>query len=441
LNYLSITFLVLFLYGCASNEKQVLPKESKPEPQKQEIVADLVNIPQNPSFYTKSITPLKGLSVDAFEKAYFRVWNTPESHISLDDAMWADKLYSQKNSYGENLQPRSKKFFEKIKDNSHYSAYKTINKRALSLKHLDIRAMPSDEVVLMDPRKAGEGFPFDYLQNSSIAANKPLLLSHYSKDKKWAFVESSFTYGWVKSRDIVTLDKKYTDLWQKAQQVVITKEGVPIESKEGKFLFKSRIGMMFAIINEDKTSYTILTVGKYRENKPLFLESRISKEIAHKGFLKFTAENITMILKQLKQNQYGWGGMFGQRDCSSTMRDFFMPFGLWLPRNSYQQSLSGKRVILTGLTRDEKITIIKKEATPFKTLIYKQGHIGLYAGEFNGKIVFFQNVWGVKTKKDGVEGRFVIGKPIFSSLEVGSNLKDFDENATMLSQLKSITKL
>ena len=294
---------------------------------------------------------------------------------------------------------------------------------------------------MRDPKKAGEGFPFDYLQNSSIAANKPLIISHYSKDKEWVFVESSFAFGWVKSNEIVVIDKQYTRLWQEAKQVFITKEGIPIYSSDNKFLFHSRVGMMLALIDEDESSYTVLTIAQYRQNRPLYLKSKISKEIASKGKLAFNSDNINKIITELSKSKYAWGGMYSERDCSSTLRDFYAPFGVWLPRNSYQQSLVGDVINLDLLSDIEKLRAIKKSGVAFRTLVYKRGHIGLYVGTIDDKVIIYQNVWGVKTKKNGVEGRFIIGKPIFSTLEVGSNLKDYDKNASMLHKLKSISTL
>ncbi|MEJ2413870.1 MAG: glycoside hydrolase, partial [Sulfurimonas sp.] len=62
-------------------------------------------------------------------------------------------------------------------------------------------------------------------------------------------------------------------------------------------------------------------------------------------------------------------------------------------------------------------------------------------GNYNDQPIIFQNVWGVKTKKENREGRFLIAQPIFSTLEVGKNLKEFDPDASMLSQMKSINTL
>ncbi len=437
MKYLSLIVSSLLLVSCA--DKKIQPSAISTEVLKEKIF-DLQVIPQNVDYYTHDVTPL-ATTQTAYEKEYFRVWNLSKIDLSLEDALWAHKLYSEKNSYGENLRPRESSFFKNILENANYKAFATVNKNAITLERLNLRAMPSDKPILLDPTRAGEGFPFDYLQNSAIAPNKPLLISHYSKDKKWVFVESSFAYGWVHFKDIVVLSKKYTDLWQKAKQIFLTKDRVPLYTEKGTFLFNSQIGMMLALIDEDEKSYTVLTLSKYRENQPLFHRSKISKSVSHKGKMLFNAKNINVILKELNKSKYGWGGMYNERDCSSTLRDFYAPFALWLPRNSYKQSLAGETISVENLTTEEKIQIIKEKGVPFHTLIYKRGHIGLYVGEFNNQVIFYQNVWGVKTNRNGIEGRFIIGKPIFSTLEVGKNLQDFDKNASILAKLKSITKL
>jgi len=406
-----------------------------------QYIADLKIIPQDVSYYTKKISKTSTFSQEVYEKQYFRVWNLDKVSVTLEDAKWAHKTYKIGNTYGENLQLHTQSFFKNNLDNANYEQYASVNKKALTLVNVNLRAFPTNKPVLYDSKKAGEGFPFDYLQNSSIAANKPLMLSHYSKDGKWAFVESSFAFGWVKSRNIVVIDEKYTKLWQHAEQVFIIEEGISIYSQTQEFLFKSRIGMMLPLVSEDKDTYTVLTLSKYKNKKPLYIQSKIEKKVAHKGILDFNAKNIDMILKEISKTNYGWGGIFGQRDCSSTLRDFYAPFGLWLPRNSSKQSKIGRVLNLEGMSVDAKRLVIKREAIAFRTLVYKQGHIALYVGEFNKQSIIFQNVWGVKTKKDGVEGRFIIGRPIFSTLEVGKNLKAFDANASMLLKLKSISIL
>jgi len=294
---------------------------------------------------------------------------------------------------------------------------------------------------LHDPKLAGEGFPFDYMQNSTISANKPILISHYSKDKEWAYIFTSFTGGWVKTKDIVILDKKYTDIWQKAQQIFILKDGVPIYSKDGTFLFKSRIGMMMALIDESKDDYTVLSISRYKGLKPLYLTSKISKTISSKGLIEFTNKNIELVMNEISKSKYGWGGIYGQRDCSSTLRDFYTPFGLWLPRNSSQQAKIGKVFNVESLSNEEKIKFIKSKATPFKTFFYKKGHILLYVGTYEDKIIAFHNIWGIKTKENGVEGRLIVGKAVFTTLKFGSKQANYDKDSQILKNIKSINTI
>lgn len=429
-----IVFLTVFIAGCST--------KSSHEVKSEEQLSDLSLIPQDVRQYSSEVDEnATSISQSEFESQYFSVWNSPTTLGNSDSVQWAFNTFKYGQSWGENLQLHKEEFFNEMKINANFENYSELSTRAITLKEVNVRAFPTDRPLLRNPKKAGEGFPFDYLQNTTIHANKPLLVTHYSQDKEWVHIFSSFAYGWVKANEVAFLDKRYTDLWQKAQQVLITKENESIYSSDGSFLFKSKIGMMFALIDENESDYTVLTVSTYKNSQPLFLKSKISKRSAHKGTLAFSTENINTIMDEMLKSNYGWGGMYGQRDCSSTLRDLYTPFGIWLPRNSYQQSKVGELISLDGLSDDEKIVTIKEKAIPFKTLLYKKGHIVLYVGTFNDAIVVFQNTWGVRTKKNDVEGRYIIGKTIFSSLKIGESLEDYDVDAGLLKNLKSMNTL
>ncbi|MEK6660224.1 MAG: SH3 domain-containing protein, partial [Campylobacterota bacterium] len=267
------------------------------------------------------------------------------------------------------------------------------------------------------------------------------LVSHYSKDREWAYVFSNFASGWIKTNEFAILEKKHIEAWQNAQQIAVTKEDEPIYDSEGNFLYKSKIGMMFALISEDEETYTVLTVSSYKNLKPLFFKSKISKSIATKEIMKLDENNLIAVIKEVSKTNYGWGGMYEQRDCSSMLRDMFTPFGIWLPRNSFQQSKIGNVISLSGLSDEEKLKVIKEKAVPFQTILYKKGHVVLYVGTYNDEVIVFHNTWGIKTKKDGVEGRVVIGKSVFSSLNIGKYLENYDKESSMLRTLVSMNIL
>ena len=450
MKYIFVVLSIVVFVGCSSKsldklelkkqEKIQVDVNSRVEDIKPSEILDLINIPQDINNFINNnqderiLLPIQ----NKYEKYYFSMWNKNKPREDLASVKWPFNTYTFGKSYGENLQLLKKEFFDEMLQNANFKNYATLNLRAITLSEVNLRAFPTCRPVLMDPNKAGEGFPFDYMQNSSVHANKPILLSHYSKDKEWAYIFTSFTSGWIKSTDLVVLDKKYTDIWQKAQQVRIIKEDVAIYDGSNNFMFKSKVGMMFALVNESKDTYTILTVSKYKNKRPLFVKSKISKNIASKDVLKLTKQNLKSIINEVKLTNYGWGGMYGQRDCSSMLRDLYAPFGIWLPRNSYQQAQVGKVISLKNKTDEEKIKLIKEKAIAFKTLLYKKGHIVLYLGTYEDEIIVFHNTWGIKTKKDGLESRFVVGKPVFSTLSFGRGLNDYDESSEILKNLKSM---
>ncbi|MCF6339156.1 MAG: SH3 domain-containing protein [Sulfurimonas sp.] len=406
-------------------------------------IYDLVTIPQDVRYFLNNI-PYEVFSYDIqkkYEKKYFNIWNIDSPKMSLKSVKWPFAVYRVGKSYGENLKLIKQNFFDEMMKNSNYKAYSTLNKKAVVLRNANIRAFPTNRPLLKDPLLAGEGFPFDYLQNSSISANKPLFISHYSKNREWVHVFSSFAFGWVKANELVIIDDKDSQQWQKAQQIKIIKEGVSIYDDTGEFLFKTKIGMMFALVSEDEDSYTALIASSQKGSEPLYNKSKISKAIASKDVLMLNRENLENIINEVAKTNYGWGGMYEQRDCSSMLRDLFAPFGIWLPRNSSQQSKIGKVISFKGMSDEEKVETIKNKAIPFETLLYKRGHIALYVGTYDDEIVIFHNTWGIKTTKDGVDGRIIIGRPVFSSLNLGSYQNYYNEESGILKNLKSMNIL
>ena len=429
-------FLLLFS-GCAQKRFEVLDLNDSE-------VRDLKELPQNPLAYIKNHqehsdqehSELYASQLE-YEKKYYRIWDTLID-VNVTEVMWPHRIYNASRAfYGINLKRVESSFYERILERANFNDYMSIAKKALTVQGTDIRAFPTSKVLLKHPNKPGEGYPFDYLQNSYIAANKPLLVSHFSDDKKWAFVFSSFTSGWVKSEDIVLLTENDANVWMRAKQVHLFQDKEPVVDDEG-YLFELRIGMMLPLVDENDDYYTLLAVKRGDLYTPVYKKLKVQKKYASTKPLAFSNDNIVKILFQLQKSVYGWGGMYGERDCSATMRDYFAPFGIWIGRNSSVQAKAGRVIELDGLEEDAKKALIKKEAVPFETLLYRRGHIMLYLGTYNGKIIVFQNLWGIKTRKGEQTGRVVIGRAVYSSLDIGRGVAYYDEESSLIKKLKSM---
>jgi hypothetical protein len=440
--YISFVLSILIFQGCVEQDS-LNPSSKQPTKEKtQVVVEDLIRIPQDVSYYTSKLKDEELFEVQKkYEEFYFSVWNINKPPKTLEDAKWPFRAFSVSKSYGQNLLPLSQDFFDEMYKKSNYDTYGTENLLAVTTKHSDIRAMPTEKPLLRDPSIAGEGFPFDYLQNSLVFANTPLFLSHYSSDKRWAFVFSSFAYGWVKTDNIAIIKAEYAKKWQKAKQINIIKENIPLFTQDGSSLYETKIGMKFALVDENENFYTALAVSNYKMDEIIYHKVKIEKSIASKEVLRFNKQNIDSIISEIMKSKYGWGGVYGERDCSSTLMDFYAPFGIWLPRNSSKQSEIGESINLSKLNDKDKVEFIKQEAIPFQTLLYRKGHIVLYVGTFNDEIVVLQNVWGVRTKQDQEEGRFLIGRVIFSSLKLGDELENYDKEAELLKNIERMSTI
>ncbi len=424
--YLHALLFLLLLSGC-SHKKIDSP------------LYDIIDLPQDISFFTKDLHKDSLNSDSNFKDNYYRVWDSNKHIAGAEHMWWAFETFTSKDTYAQNLQPYTDLFFSEMNRLSNIDNALKLKQKAISLRHLNLRAFPTNKPLFRDPTKAGEGFPFDYLQNSTIYPQTPLLLSHYSTDSEWVYVFSSFASGWVKSQDILIITDTQANSIRKLDLLFVTQENYSAIDKSGEFIFRSRIGMVLPLVKESKESFVVRIASAHRR---AFIEIEIPKTIASATQLNLTSkEDLNLIINQLLGSPYGWGGAYGERDCSSVLRDLFTPFGIYLPRNSAQQSRVGEVIELEALDINQKKELIKRRAAPFKTLLYQQGHILLYVGEFQGEVVALHNIWGIRVIEGDQESRVLIGKTILSTLNLGERVDNFDQNSMMIKRLKSMNTL
>jgi len=425
---------LVILTGCA-------PKEPTAEALVTQKIAskEMLIYPQNVDFLAQNINPQK-VAQDDFTYRYYSPWFRTHVSTNKEDALWANTSYGLKNRYyGENLQLIDGDEIDAIIDSTNKGAYGSINAHAIMIQNAQMRNLPTDKPFFKKTTLPGEGYPFDYLQTSRIHVAEPIIISHYSKDGAWAFVESSFASGWLPAESFVLVEAKERIEFIKARKVAIIKDNIPLYNAKQRFITYAKIGAILPIIGEDDDFFHAYLFTRDATFSAQKLELRIPKSFAQSVPVTFSKESISKIGDELLGEKYGWGGYLANRDCSAMTRDFLSPFGIWIPRNSAAQKSFGEYVSLKDLTPKEKETMILKHGIAFLSLIYLKGHIMLYAGEFEGKPLVMHNVWGVRTMEEGKEGRNVIGKAVITDLYVGANQPNVPEQGLLINRVEGIT--
>jgi hypothetical protein len=338
--------------------------------------------------------------------------------------------------YGENRRKVTPVRLQELLANCDLEHLPSLNREAIALYPSSMRVLPTTTPFL----KKADDFPFDVLQNASLKMNDPLRVLHVSADGLWLFVKGSDASGWVESRDVGYLSESQVDEWMKKDLVVVVDDGALLRDGKGEAVRKVKLASLFPCIGEDESSYTVSVALPSDGHGVRVIQARLSKQSARRFPLELNRENVAMVGNQLLGKPYGWGGMYLNRDCSSMIRDFYLPFGIWLPRGSYNQIHSGDAISLAGLTGNEKERLLRERGVPFLTLVHLNGHIMLYVGNINGRPLVFHSLWKVSIRDgEGDVSKHVIGKSIISTLTPGSELSL--ASGTLLDKVRSILVL
>ena len=435
INCIILVLLAIVLTGCNPGSEEI---------------GDLIELQQNHNAYLdgKHISyqqvPYKyhKLINQSFDRKHYRPWAIKRTTTSKKALINHFNRTAKKGGFAENKIRYTADFFTEIKRNARLPKYPNYIRKAITINNTNLRSLPTLKPLFkrVESELAG-GFPFDLLQTSSLAANTPIQITHISKDNAWVYAHSPIASGWLPIRDIAYAGPKFRREFQKQKAfVALTSEDIPILSSQGHYLYNANIGILFPKVGETKTHYIGYAAFKNTKRQAVIRKIKLSKKVSHTKPLPITIKNIAKLSNELLGQPYGWGGLYRNRDCSAMIRDLFVPFGLWLPRNSTSQAQRGGVYIdLKSLDSETKQEMIIANSTPYLTLLWLPGHIMLYIGEKDGNALIFHNIWGLRTTD--VLGRKIIGKSVITTLEPGKELKKIDNKKNLLQRIEGMTIL
>ena len=400
-------------------------------------VADMRTIPQDPAWYARQAAPWRRAEQRQYDRRYnqryFAPWHMRAMGEPPEEMAWAFRMVQRRPVYDRHNKKVPETTWKWWVHNANFGAMDRAKNYAISVRHTNLRALPTHTAAYRDPWKSTEGFPFDYNQNSALYPNTPLYISHYSADRNWAFVHTPDAYGWVPVRDIAQTDSRFRRRFMTGRYAMAVRDNMALYHGAHRVSLV-KIGTLFPMDAHGR-SLLVATRDISGRARIAYIRRPPLGWVAPKP-LAFTPANIAYIARQLKRDPYGWGGIAYGRDCSATTRDFFGVFGIFLSRNSSDQAREGREVInIKSRKGAAKKAAILRYAQPFRSLVYVPGHIGIYIGRYKGEPVILHTYWGVRLKDFS---KYTLAHTIITTTEPGKALPNLRRESMMANTLQKI---
>ncbi|OPL15475.1 MAG: hypothetical protein AVO39_07990 [delta proteobacterium MLS_D] len=391
------------------------------------VIADLAAYDQSAVDYICDYTDGFPESADFFSSSAalflerrFAPWNSGTSECPSTEFFKRIASARGKTLYGENLRIHDPRWIETLITYMEPHRFPSHSIPALALHETDLRVFPTCRPAFDDVYRAGKGYPFDRWQMSTVFAGTPLMILHETSAGDWLYVRTPFADGWVRSRDVGTVGSNTRKRLTGENFVVPLRDRVPLNDDAGNFLFYARIGSIYSFASRVGESFRLEVAVSDGTGGTRLVKATVSRKDFSLFPLTMTPQAIARIADAMADDPYGWGGMYGNRDCSAFLRDLFAGFGLWLPRNSFQQINEGEWIVPLGhLAPDEKERLIIETALPFATILWMPGHVALYIGEREGRAMVLHVMWGVRRRTLLGEDRVIVGGCAVTTLRAG----------------------
>ncbi|MCL1986058.1 MAG: SH3 domain-containing protein, partial [Betaproteobacteria bacterium] len=410
-------------------------------------VEDVRRLPQNLMIYAQQLdkdrqllTKQEQARQDArFDRIFFNPWQQAGPSVSANELTL--RFGKGPHGFTEKALPWTQEEWNSMRANANLASYPRVAQPAITIHHTHMRELPTSRADMTKQRPFGLDNPFDMFQYSSLFLGTPLYAAHISADGLWYFVESSIASGWVPTEDVALVDADFIKRYRNGRYAAIIRDELPVITVSG-IIGRTYVGAVYPLQKENTHSVTVLVPVRGPREQAVIAVAEFGPDQAKTKPLPLTPAWIARVGNQMMGQPYGWGGLYERRDCSSTVRDVFAPFGIWLPRNSAAQGRSGSFIPLEGLDGADKERLIRTAGVPFMSLLWMHGHIMLYLGQYRNENVVFHDIWGLRViEGENDDARHILGRTIVSSLRPGQELPTLKSGTTLLDRLRGMVIL
>ncbi len=434
LGYLGFFGVLILFFGC-SVQKRI------------EVAA--LPLPQDANYFLGNQDKIKldEAAKKALKHNYLRIWYSPwvnpKPNADVHEVFWIAPNFLRLKGYGPNLKHYSLEELQEIYESMKMDSYPSAAVKAVITRDTAVRAVPTSKPYF----KSRSDMAFDRWQNSFIFSGTPVLITHFNASRDWAHIQSSFVYGWVRVEDLARISAQDEHFFLESKNYVVPNhDRVKIYDKEGNFLATAHVGQLFVLHPQKqkiRNQYAIYLMHRGGNGGLQKIPAYVKKEDFSLFPKDFSALKMAGVIDSMLGQFYGWGGELGSRDCSAFIRDSFAGFGIFLPRNSSAQvKYANNMVDLSKMSATQKEKYIIKNATPFATILWLQGHIMLYIGSYEGRAIVAHSVWSVMTQNSRFKVENLLGGAVITTLTPESQKNGtFSKAKTLLDRIKGMSDL
>jgi hypothetical protein len=291
---------------------------------------------------------------------------------------------------------------------------------------------PSDQRLLPTTKpfyKSATDTAIDRLQNNALDVATPVLVLMESTDHAWVYTISPDSEGWVLSDNVALCPKEEMDRYEACTDFVVStdaKTDIYLDSWLRHHLAYIHMGIRLPLAQElDNGIIQVLVPARGQEGLCTFEAAYVSASQVHRGYLSYTPRNAISQAFKLLNAPYGWGGMYGEQDCSRFIQEVFAAMGITLPRNSSQQGKVGK--LMANFTKansqNDRLGIFADYAVGGITTLQFPGHIMLFLGSIDGMPYAIHDLYAYTEPSQPDERLVPVNRVVVSSLAIGDGTK------------------
>jgi cell wall-associated NlpC family hydrolase len=311
-------------------------------------------------------------------------------------------------------------FYKELKKELNLNGFTTKNiktRYALTINYSNQRIIPTEEVMI----KRKNQIYFDRNQNSALDIATPIAILHSSLDGAWHYAIGPTSSGWIRDMDIAFGEKKDILEYLDSKNFIVTTSAKTPLLVKGVYHDYMRMGVRLPYIMSIDNNIMVRIPTRDENGNLNFSNATVKSSNVHVGYLAYTQENILSQAFKFLHAPYGWGGMFGEQDCSKFIQEIYATTGIRLPRNSASQSKVGNaKVEMNMFDKNPRVQQINRWAKAGVSIFHLKGHIVLYIGNYQGEPFIIHTVWGSSSK------HFALGRTAVTSLNFNNYLKKID---------------